>query len=195
MNYPNWFQFSAFHNFKAQLGHLAGKPNLRFLQLGVYTGDASEWLLENIVTGENSILIDVDVWGITNEALYKEFDWQEIKDIYSKRVAFSDKVESLQMQTQDYLAGCNESIQDISDLFDFIYIDGDHEAKSVQADAEGSWPLLKSGGILAFDDYVWGDWLNDAELTPKPAIDRFLAKYKGEYDLLVKNYQVWIRKC
>jgi hypothetical protein len=46
---------------------------------------------------------------------------------------------------------------------------------------------------MAFDDYLWGRDLSP-ELTPKPAIDRFLDKYTGEYDLLSQDYQLWLKK-
>ncbi|MCM8831198.1 MAG: class I SAM-dependent methyltransferase [Candidatus Omnitrophica bacterium] len=32
---------------------------------------------------------------------------------------------------------------------------GNHNAPSVLMDAVLCWPLLKNGGILIFDDYLW----------------------------------------
>ena len=46
--YPNWFKQTAEDNFKTQLTPLAGKFNLRFLQIGAFTGDATVWLVDNI---------------------------------------------------------------------------------------------------------------------------------------------------
>ena len=37
--------------------------------------------------------------------------------------------------------------------FDWIYIDGDHRYDAINADYEATWPLLKKGGIMVFDDY------------------------------------------
>jgi predicted O-methyltransferase YrrM len=85
------------------------------------------------------------------------------------------------------------ALPNLSHTYDFIYIDGDHTAKVVAEDAEASWKLLKPSGILAFDDYRWGQDL-PPHLTPKPAIDEFLDKYKGAYDLLTQDYQVWLMK-
>ena len=59
--YPNWFSY-VYPNFRDFLFDLAGKDDLRFLQLGVFTGDASVWMLENILTGSNCQLHDVDTW-------------------------------------------------------------------------------------------------------------------------------------
>jgi hypothetical protein len=55
MNYPNWFEMTAKHNFQTYLAEFKDKPNLKFLQLGVYTGDASVWLCNNILTVKGSV--------------------------------------------------------------------------------------------------------------------------------------------
>jgi hypothetical protein len=57
-----------------------------------------------------------------------------------------------------------------------------------------SWQFLKPNGILAFDDYTWGDGLPDQSLAPRQGIDKFLDKYNDNYHLIYKGPQVWIRK-
>ncbi len=52
--YPNWFAQTAQNNFDTYLAEYKGKPNLRFLQLGVFTGDATVWLCNNILTDDTS---------------------------------------------------------------------------------------------------------------------------------------------
>jgi predicted O-methyltransferase YrrM len=42
----------------------------------------------------------------------------------------------------------------LSEYFEFIYIDGSHQAPDVISDAILSFHLLKSGGVIAFDDYL-----------------------------------------
>ena len=187
MDYPNWFEADSIKYFHRYLSHLAGKKNLNFLQIGVYTGDASVWLLSEILTAKGSRLVDVDTWQGSDEGLDNNYDWADIFATYKAKTAFSDALETLVMTSSDYLTTCTES-------FDFIYIDGDHTSGSVAADANGAWKLLKAGGILAFDDYEWGEWLTDKEQTPAPAIDRFLNQQLGQYELLEKARQVWIKK-
>ena len=74
-DYPNWFAQTAQNNFTTYLAEYAGKENLRFLQLGVYTGDASVWLCNNILTDKSSILIDVDTWRGSDELDHAEMDF------------------------------------------------------------------------------------------------------------------------
>jgi predicted O-methyltransferase YrrM len=185
-NFPNWFDGQRY-NFEDQLTHLADRPDLRFLQIGAYTGDASVWLCENILTNPTSVLIDVDTWEGSDESEHSKIDFDRVLAYYEARITKYQKVIRLKMTSDKYFTG------EIAAKFDFIYIDGDHTAAQVERDAENAWKLLKSGGIIAFDDYLWGQDLPE-HTTPKPAIDRFLLTHTNEYQILVDSYQVWLRK-
>lgn len=39
------------------------------------------------------------------------------------------------------------------EMFDWIYIDGRHDYQGILMDFAASWPLLKEGGVMVFDDY------------------------------------------
>lgn len=78
----------------------------------------------------------------------------------------------------------------------FVFIDGDHRAEAVYKDSVGSFNLLQIGGYLVFDDYFWGLELPEEFHTQK-GIDRFLAEYQGQYELINKDHkdrQVVVRK-
>ena len=77
--------------------------------------------------------------------------------------------------------------------FDVIYIDGSHLRDAVVADTMLAWPLLRVGGLLIWDDYLWRSHL-PAEQRPQPAIDWFLDRFEGSYDLLQKGSQVIVQK-
>lgn len=184
--YPNWFVGQQY-NFENNLSEFKGKPNLKFLQIGVFTGDASIWLCENILTDKTSWLYDVDTWAGSDETEHEPLNFDKVFEFYEERIGALKSTVRLRMTSDEYFAG-NNTIK-----FDFIYIDGDHTSHQVTKDADNAWKLLKPNGIMAFDDYMWGQDM-PPELTPRPAIDRFLAKYTGEYELLTKEYQVWIKK-
>jgi predicted O-methyltransferase YrrM len=80
-----------------------------------------------------------------------------------------------------------------ANTLDFIYIDGDHGTVNVLEDAVLSFLLLKRNGIMAFDDFKWKDRASQGG-TPKLAINAFLRIYRRKITLLMKEYQVWIRK-
>jgi predicted O-methyltransferase YrrM len=189
-DYPNWFQYSAKTNFEQFLTPLAGQDGLTCLQLGAFTGDASVWLCENILTGAKAYLSDVDTWEGSDEEAHKAMDFKDVYNTYLNKIAdYKNKVIIRRTITRSYLL--RES--NTSEIFDFIYIDADHTTVGVLLDAELSWPLLKVGGIMAFDDYTWGAEM-PVELSPTLGIDLFLARHAGKYETLAVNEQVWIRK-
>ena len=83
--YPNWF-VEAEYNFKTYLEHFKGKPNLKFIQAGVFTGDATVWLLDNILTNESSLLVDVDTWKGSDEEEHKNMDFEDVFLYYKERI-------------------------------------------------------------------------------------------------------------
>jgi predicted O-methyltransferase YrrM len=181
--YPNWFD-SQRYNFENHLTKFKGEPDLKFLQVGAYTGDASEWLLSSILTDPTSTLTDVDTWQGSDEREHKAMDFNEVYNLYLKRM---DKYENLMSIKGD----SSYVLPALREQYDFIYVDGDHTEKAVYRDANNAWSLLKTGGILAFDDYLWGQDVHP-ELRPKLAIDKFLEEKQGQYKLLSQDYQVWI---
>lgn len=184
--YPNWFAGTAQSNFAQYLNEYKGK-DVSFLQLGAYTGDASVWLAENILTNIDSSLTDVDTWEGSDEGVHHTFDWDDVLSVYSFKTMPYQNIFMFISTTDRFFATNDET-------FDFIYVDADHTAKAVYTDGVNAWNALKPGGILAFDDYLWGEGLDNQELAPKPGIDRFLDEHDGKYGLLHKGAQVWIRK-
>ena len=193
-DYPNWFAKSAQYNFEEFLTPLAGLYSLRFMQLGVYTGDASLWLCENVLFGEDSLLFDIDTWQGSDEEAHKSIDFDDVYRVYLNKIKeHDDRILTTQSDTLSFLIHAQYSEFSNYD-YDFIYIDADHTTVGVLLDGELSWPLLKSGGIMAFDDYTWGHESGDPRLAPMVGIDLFLHRHQGEYELLAKNTQVWLRK-
>ncbi len=189
MGYPNWFELGAIKYFDLVLPRrFAGKPNLNFLQIGAYTGDASEWLLNNIITDQTSWLTDVDTWCGSDEEVHKQFDWAALENFYDNRISKYKNVCKIKGYSADFLQAAN------AEYYDFIYVDGDHRAEEVYKDAMYGFKCLKKGGIMAFDDYLWVHDSQSPELSPKQGIDRFLDRYSGLYELIIKDEQVWFYK-
>jgi predicted O-methyltransferase YrrM len=186
--FPKWFFDNNTNvDFETKLQEFKGKKNLKFLQIGVFTGNCSAWLLENILIDATSTLIDIDPWcgNLPHESVY---DWDDVEAAYTEQVkSHGKKVQSIKAFSGDWLKEHREG------GFDFIYIDGDHLPESVTLDADLSWDLLKVGGIMAFDDYEW-DHPDGTDKNPKPAIDAWLAKHKEEIEIISMGWQVWIRK-
>ena len=189
MKYPNWFEQTAQANFEKFLPQLKTETlGLRLLQLGAYTGDASVWLAENILTAPTSFLIDVDTWKGSKEDAHYDMDFNDVYNTYVQKTYKYTQIISKRSTTIDYLVDSGHYTN-----YDFIYIDADHTTVGVLVDAELSWRILSVGGIMAFDDYTWGEDM-PPHLTPTLGIDLFLDRHEGEYETLVVNQQYWIRK-
>ena len=191
--YPNWFAQIAQANFEKFLLPQAGKPNLDYLQLGAFTGDASVWLAENVLTGERSRLRDIDTWeGAPNEPVQTAMDFDDVYETYKSKTEKFPQISHWKMTTQDFLI--EECAERVLIPYDFIYVDAHHTAASALLDSELSWPLLRRGGILAIDDYEWEHPDGNPIHAPKLGIHMFLDRHEGEYETLAINSQVWIRK-
>jgi len=186
--YPNWFSLYAQDYFKDLLTEFKDKPNLHFLQIGVYTGDASLWLMQNIVTDKSSILTDVDTWQGSDEEIHHEMDFSDIERVYDEKLKEFSNVIKCKMESHKFLATTDDK-----EIYDFIYIDGDHTAQAVFLDASLAWKALKPGGIMAFDDYLWEPEF-PINLRPQPAIDLFVILMKDHLTLIGTGSQIWIRK-
>ena len=71
--------------------------------------------------------------------------------------------------------------------FDFIYVDGSHQAPDVLFDAVMSFKLLRKNGVIAFDDYLWFENLphgKDLNRCPKPAIDAFTSIFYNKVNII-----------
>ncbi|MGX2970739.1 class I SAM-dependent methyltransferase, partial [Ursidibacter sp. B-7004-1] len=83
--------------------------------------------------------------------------------------------------------------------FDFVYVDGSHEAPDVLLDALLAHQLVRVGGVIAFDDYLWSpkSW-NEADhyLLVKPAVDSYVNTYQRKVSVIqsLPTYQLYVVK-
>ncbi len=77
--------------------------------------------------------------------------------------------------------------------FDLIYVDAGHHEDEVRSDTNLAWPMLNVGGVMIWDDYLW-EYPPYGGKNPKPAIDEFLIKNRGNYRVLFAAYQVIAEK-
>ena len=185
MDYPNWFSnTNAVENFKRHLLQFKDKP-VDFLQIGAYTGDASKWMLEEVLTHPDSSLTDVDTWQGSNEALHETMDFSDVFKVYIDKVGKHNNLTYCQQTSAEFFL-------DNKKLYDFIYIDGDHTAFGVMRDLMDSYSSLKQGGIIACDDYQWSEGKGNY-YEPRPAIDAFFNITRDRFSVIEIGWQVWFK--
>jgi predicted O-methyltransferase YrrM len=160
--------------FERLLAPLAGQP-CRLLEIGSFEGRSATWLLDNIATHPSSRLDIIDV--VEHPRLRKNLAASSRPDAATVSIGAS--------------AGVLRTLP--VDSFDFIYIDGSHTGPDVLDDAVNAFRLLKTGGVMAFDDYLMEATGNE-RTGIEIAIDAFLIVYAGEIEILHHDYQVWLRK-
>lgn len=190
MTYPNWFvNVDGPATFKRNLGHLSGRP-IKVLQIGAYTGDATEWLINNLLTHPDSTLTDVDPWTGSDEPAHHDMNWGSVEDFYLER--HKDSIESgklirHKMMSDDFFATVGKD-----EKYDVIYVDGDHKASTVLRDGANAILHLKDGGIIGFDDYNWTLGRGPA-FDPRPAIDAVFICNQDILQVIDIGYQFWVK--
>jgi predicted O-methyltransferase YrrM len=156
-----------------------------FLEIGVFEGRSTCWLLENGLADKGSIVC-VDPFSGSVE--HGGIDMQAVE------ARFWGNVRATQKSTQTVSAFKKPSYEALAEMighkytFDFIYIDGAHSPDGVLTDACMSWGLLKEGGVMLFDDYLY------PEESTKDGIDAFLCAFLGKFEPIINNYQLAVKK-
>lgn len=159
----------------SHLADLAGRPDVRCLEIGSYEGRSAVWFLQHVLTHPTATLTCVDPNALPRFQ-------------HNLRIAGAgDKVRHVQRRSEEVLASLPE------ERFDVIYVDGSHRALNVLFDAVASTRLLKRGGILILDDYLWEPDRPVAD-RPQMAIDLFLDSFRTRFEVLEQGYQVILKK-
>jgi hypothetical protein len=179
---------------RQSLARFEHRPGLHFLEIGSFEGLSACWLLNNILTSDDSRLTCVDTFDFAGQGTFylqdqgtETMSIEERFDFNVKLAGGAHKVRKIVGQSRDALRSLPRS------EYDYIYIDGSHIAADVLEDAVLSWPLLKLGGLMTFDDYQWDGDPNPIN-RPGMAVDAFLTVFKTRYKLIHKGYQVTVEK-
>lgn len=182
------------------LAHLKEKPDLHFLEIGSFDGRSACWLLQNILTHPTSTLTCVDPFEPFNFRAYQPVwpppmenplpDLVYIEELFDRNIGCIGATEKvIKRRGQSSVVLRSLPLQS----YDGIYIDGSHYTHDVLRDTVLSWDLIKTGGILIFDDYLLLSFTLPY-YTPRMAIDAFMACFSGAYEVISRNWQIILRK-
>jgi len=178
-------------NLKTSLKTLYPNPpsdKLMCVEIGAFEGRGSIVLSDYLCSHERSKLLCIDPFDDEYVKGNEKVAWwnDACKGQYGRfkqNTASYPKIIECKGTSDDMIP----NIQDKS--VDFVYIDGDHSPEQVYKDAKNIFPKMSPGGIVLFDDYLWK--VNNVET--RLGIDKFLAEYKGQYTILINNYQLAFR--
>jgi hypothetical protein len=173
----------------------------RILEIGSYEGACACYLIGKLAVQRSLELHCIDTWGGGVE--HQDLDMRGVEARFRVNVELAIKAAPNKIELHVHKGHSDFVLatllaQGKAQYFDFIYVDGSHQAADVLCDAVLAFRLLKIGGILIFDDYLWGEELpygRDLLRCPKPAIDAFTNLYARKLRVLpAPLYQLFVRK-
>lgn len=194
----NWFESTA----KPVWDQLIPRINpTRILEIGSYEGASACYLIDKLATKKEIEFHCIDTWdggiehtNIDMPSVEKRF----INNIQTAMKAATNSVELVTHKERSDLALSRLISSGKKNYFDFIYIDGSHQAPDVLCDALLSFRLLRKNGVIAFDDYLWQETLpygTDPIRCPKMAIDAFTNIYCRKIRILnTPLRQIFVQK-
>jgi predicted O-methyltransferase YrrM len=199
----DWFAQTAKANWARLLPEI--RPS-RILEIGSFEGASACYLIETLASTGPLEIHCIDTWDGGIEHQVGGTAPSDMNAVQSRFKSNTEKALSLAIHQVDLHVHKNFSHRALVRLladgkdnyFDFIYVDGSHQAPDVLCDAVLAFKLLKVGGVLAFDDYLWTNELTSAAdilKCPKPAVDAFVNLYFQKVRVLnMPLYQLYLQK-
>ena len=135
----------------------------RVVEVGSFEGRSARWIAENLLT-PGSELYCIDPW--VNPETYA---------LFQRNIAELPNAEAVRpIRQRSDRALLDLAAQGL--IAELVYIDGCHHAPDVLTDLVLAWQILRPGGFIICDDYLWEDAACDAgdiRNRPKLAIDAF----------------------
>ena len=162
----------------------------RIVEIGAYEGRSTCYLIETCCIERRLDLWSIDTWegGVDNDPtvmgdVERRFD-HNVAHARTKAThpAAVEKMKSLSSAAlAGLLAGGGAGTMDM------VYVDGSHQAPDVLSDAVMGFALLKVGGLMIFDDYLWHiqpPLQKDPLNMPKPGIDAFMNIFMRKMNII-----------
>lgn len=184
----DWFT-GKIESWEPMMAALEGR-DARILEIGSYEGLSACYLLWRL---PNAHVTCVDTFvGSVENIVGRDLPGAGLESAFDTNVALVDasRVRKLVGDSRHILVDLNTE----GASFDFVYVDGSHQALDVLVDAALSWSMVALDGFLVFDDYRWAAFGEDALLRPGVAIDCFLTLIDGKYELVFRDSQLALNK-
>ena len=163
---------------------------INYLEIGCFEGASVFYMFQNVLTHSDAHVTVIDPFE----------DSEDNIGMFSGKAMdkFTNNLEKHLDNITIIKGYSNVELQKLEkEFYDLIYIDGDHTSYAALVDGILSFPLLRKGGMMIFDDYPWiGNPADDLHHSNNPytGINYFLKMFEGQYELVDKNWQVTIRK-
>jgi len=186
--------------------------NPKVLEVGTYAGTSLIEIMKQIPNSQGTA---IDIWESYDEIdetkvvnkdilhnykirtslnILKTIKENNIEELFYsniKTVGLEDRITAIKGKSAEILMNMIQQ----NEMFDFIYVDGSHKCLDVAIDLCLGWQLLRNGGIMAIDDYLYSletNWGTNVLDYPYHAVNHFLESHKNEFTVLEKGYRVFL---
>ena len=184
------------------------KPR-RILEIGSFEGRSTTWMIENCAVSSESglYIVCIDSWegGVEHKAGGgREAEMSDVERRFDHNIALAKSRVNVPVELRKIRKLSQYGLVEMMSegqygTFDLVYVDGSHQAPDVLTDSVMSFQLLRVGGLMIFDDYLWSmdrPGQQDVLKMPKPAIDAFLNIFQRKMSIYVGPpiSQIYARK-
>lgn len=156
-----WFNCAEIYDLAMSAALATTKPTV-IVEIGCWLGRSTLYMAQRLASRSNALghiaIYAVDTWeGSASEPAHAEIISVLKKPLFEMFLA------NLKSGAADKIVfPIKKSSVEASALFldrsvDFCFIDGEHTVEAVSNDLRAWFPKIKIGGILAGDDYYWGE--------------------------------------
>ena len=174
----------------------------RILEIGAFEGRSTCFMLEHILPADLGGEIHcVDSWagGVEHGGIAMDAVFNRCRTNVAAMLKRFPQHKMIGHRAPSAAALRDLHAKGFAATFVFVYVDGSHQAADVLEDLVLAFPLLRRGGVVICDDYIWqrqrpGE--EDILDTPKIAIDSFTTIFRRRLRLLdwPSTYQVAFQK-
>ena len=158
--------------------------NWQILEIGSFEGSSAVYFSDNMLDHPGATLTCVDPFNPSDPTTPFTMSGTDTMIRFVDNISQSknfQKITARKMYSSEFY-------KRNSKIFNFIYVDGSHLIEDIQMDFRECLKILAPGGIIAFDDYKWGDG------TIKKCIDDLYEENKDSIRLLGSGYQIMFQK-
>ena len=176
------------------------ESGIKLLEIGTFAGTSIIHMLEYL---EGSTATTIDLWEDYDEAsTTRSIKENKIEQVFENNLVVSgydDRIRKVKGDSMKVLLDLVRKNNNNGE-YDFIYVDGSHTCLDSYMDMILSWELLKVGGIMGCDDYLWSgekkDKKSDMDILDIPygGIEFFKKRFVDRMEIIDSGYRIFFRK-